>query len=63
MEVLNINVLKSGVILFGHMVKYITFLTESVQFLESVDVVTTCETMQINFKNVCKIGCWEKNFF
>lgn len=66
MEVLNIKDLKSGVILFGHTVKYISFFTistESVQFLESADVVKTCETMQISFKSVCKIGCWEKEFF
>lgn len=43
MEVLNIKDLKSGVILFGHTVQYISFLTESVQYLESVDVVKTCE--------------------
>lgn len=44
MEVLNIQDLKSGLILFGHMVQYIYFLTESVQFLESVYVLNTCET-------------------
>lgn len=43
MEVLNIKDLKSGVILFGHMVQYIYFLTESVQYLGSVDVVKACE--------------------
>lgn len=66
MEVLNIKDLKSGVILFGHTVQYISFLTESVQFLESADVVKICETMQTNIKNVCKIckiGYWQKNFF
>lgn len=63
MEVLNIKDLKSGVILFGHTVQYIFFLTESVHILESVDVVKTCETTQTNFKNFCKIGCWEENFF
>lgn len=43
-EVLDIQDFKLEVILFGHTVRYISFLTDSVQVWESVGVMNTCET-------------------